>query len=133
MPFSQLCRISLPWRTVRVGEACVFDEEALWGYAQFMTGPALAKVDVRPNHMSTNLSLVVVADRVIDEAARSLRRFRFRKSFRFGLRGVGRCSLGRHRPFPYRRQSRFDECGGEGASGSARSERVHGDLRNTRL
>ena len=89
MPFSQLCRISLPWRTVRVGEACVFDEEALWGYAQFMTGPALAKVDVRPNHMSTNLSLVVVADRVIDEAARSLRRFRFRKSFRFGLRGGG--------------------------------------------
>lgn len=68
-------------------EKSVLDEETLREYARFMTGPALALVDVRPNHMVTNLSLVIVADRVTDEAAKSLRRFRFRKSFRLGLRG----------------------------------------------
>ena len=56
-------------------------------YVRFMTGSALTKVDARPNHMATNLSLVVVADRVTDETVKFLRRFRFRKSFQFGLRG----------------------------------------------
>lgn len=63
------------------------DEQTLRGFIDFMTTAALQKVDARPNHMSSGLDLVLVADTVNADAARLLKRFRFRKSYRFGFRG----------------------------------------------
>ena len=48
---------------------------------------ALEKVDPVPNHMQSSLSLVIVADRVDDEAKRACRKTRFRKNFALGIRG----------------------------------------------
>ena len=53
----------------------------------FMKEHALAKVDPQPNHMCTNLTLVVVADQADDDAWRLLRKTRFRKNFAWGFRG----------------------------------------------
>ena len=53
----------------------------------FMTGDALAKVDLVPNHMTSYLSLVVIADAVDEDVRRAVRRERFHKDFRWGLRG----------------------------------------------
>ncbi|WP_304425739.1 hypothetical protein [uncultured Adlercreutzia sp.] len=53
----------------------------------FMTSEALAKVQLGPDHMSSYLSLVVVADTVDTAASRQVRATRFRKNFSFGFRG----------------------------------------------
>lgn len=53
----------------------------------FMETSALAKVDPKPNHMQSFLSLVVIAGHVDDDAARRLARTHFRKNFRLGIRG----------------------------------------------
>lgn len=63
------------------------DEAALDDLLAFMTTEALGKVRLVPNHMVSYLSLVVIADEVDDAARRRARRARFRKSFRWGLRG----------------------------------------------
>lgn len=53
----------------------------------FMETEALAVVHPEPNHMSSNLSLVVVADAVDPDVERAVRRTRFRKNFKWGLWG----------------------------------------------
>lgn len=53
----------------------------------FMTGDALAKVELSPDHMSSYLTLVVVADSVSDDIPRRVRQARFRKNFMLGLKG----------------------------------------------
>ncbi|MEE0705634.1 MAG: hypothetical protein UCH28_04525 [Adlercreutzia sp.] len=63
-------------------------DEAAWrDLLSFMTTEALAKVTLEPDHMSSYLSLVVVADKVDEEVARSVRKAHFRKNFLLGLRG----------------------------------------------
>ena len=44
-------------------------------------------MDPKPNHMTSFLSLVVIADTVDDDARRAVRKVRFRKNFKWGLRG----------------------------------------------
>ncbi len=63
------------------------DEVTLNELVSFMTSEALAKVQLGPDHMSSYLSLVVVADTVDEAAARQVRATRFRKNFSFGFRG----------------------------------------------
>lgn len=53
----------------------------------FMTGPVLGKVEPKPDHMASYLSAVVIADRADVAAPALVRRARFRKNFRLGLRG----------------------------------------------
>lgn len=70
--FCAIPRLDLPW----LREATAF-----------METEALRKVDPKPNHMSSAITLVVVADRADDDAWRELARTRFRKSFSWGIRG----------------------------------------------
>lgn len=63
------------------------DTERLGQDIQYMQEHALTKVKPQPNHMSSNLSLVVIADSVDDDAARLLKKTRFRKNFKLGLEG----------------------------------------------
>lgn len=58
-------------------------EEAL----AFMKNEAMAKVDPKPNHMTSYLSLVIIACEVGEGVARAVRHARMRKSFHLGLRG----------------------------------------------
>ena len=53
----------------------------------FMRQKAIAKVNPMPNHMSSDLCLVVVADEVDEDAAGALKRVRFRKNYKLGLQG----------------------------------------------
>ncbi len=64
-----------------------YAEFALDDLVSFMTGEALAKVQLTSDHMSSYLSLVVVADRVDEAVPALVRRARFRKNFAFGLKG----------------------------------------------
>lgn len=63
------------------------DEAELNDLLHFMTHEALAKVQLTSDHMSSYLSLVVVADRVDEAVPALVRRARFRKNFAFGLKG----------------------------------------------
>ena len=63
------------------------DAGTLDSYVEFMETRALEKVDPVPNHMQSSLSLVIVADRVDDEAKRACRKTRFRKNFALGNAG----------------------------------------------
>lgn len=63
------------------------DEELLRAEIEFMTTKGLRKVDAGPNHMSSALSLVIIADECTDEALRIAKKTRFRKNHRLGLRG----------------------------------------------
>lgn len=63
------------------------DARTLTELVSFMKEEALGKVRPRPNHMSSYLSLVVIADAVDDDARRAVRRTRFRKNFKLGLQG----------------------------------------------
>lgn len=56
-------------------------------WIDFMTTQALKKVDPVPDHMSSYISLVIVADSVTDDAKKAIRKARFHKEFSFGLRG----------------------------------------------
>lgn len=53
----------------------------------FITSEALAKVQLSPDHMSSFLTLVVVADSIDDDIARRVRTARFRKNFALGFKG----------------------------------------------
>ena len=53
----------------------------------FMTTEALAKVNPDENHMTSYLSLVLVADECDEDAAAALRKAKFRKNFAWGMRG----------------------------------------------
>ncbi len=53
----------------------------------FMTGPVLGKVEPKPDHMTSYLSAVVIADCTDGAVPQLVRRARFRKNFMLGLRG----------------------------------------------
>ncbi|MDO4290001.1 MAG: hypothetical protein Q4C41_02065 [Eggerthellaceae bacterium] len=53
----------------------------------FMTTKALDKVQPNPEHMTSYLSLVVIADAVDDDARRAVKKTRFRKNFKLGFQG----------------------------------------------
>lgn len=65
----------------RLTAQCLEDEVA------FMTTKALDKVQPNPEHMTSYLSLVVIADAVDDDARRAVKKTRFRKNFKLGLQG----------------------------------------------
>lgn len=63
-------------------DATLFDE-----LVAYMKRDALALVKPEPNHMSSNLSLVVIADSVEPGVDRLVRKLRFRKNFKMGFWG----------------------------------------------
>jgi len=60
------------------GFACAVDH---------MKTHALRLVEPKPNHMCSNISLVVIAGSVDEEVERAVRKVRFRKNFKWGLWG----------------------------------------------
>lgn len=62
-------------------------QEGFQHLLDFMTTRALEKVELTPNHMTTYLTLVVVADEVDAPVAKQVKRTHFRKNFKFGLNG----------------------------------------------
>lgn len=69
----------------QVADALADSDVTTW--IQFMVTEALKKVDPVPNHMTSCISLVLVANAVTDDAQRVLRKTRFHKEFKFGFRG----------------------------------------------
>lgn len=63
------------------------DVAALEDAVAFMKMRAIEKVQPGPTHMSSAISLVIVADAVDEDAARSLRATRYRKNFKLGFHG----------------------------------------------
>jgi len=63
------------------------DEATLQDYVEFMKEKAPAKVVLEPDHMSSFLSLVIIADSVDPSVERTVRRIRYRKNFKLGFRG----------------------------------------------
>lgn len=53
----------------------------------FMTTKALDKVQLNPEHMTSYLSLVVIADAVDEDVRRAVKKTRFRKNFKLGFEG----------------------------------------------
>lgn len=53
----------------------------------FMTEKAIEKVQVDAEHMTSYLSLVVIADHVDVDARKAVSKAKFRKSFKFGFQG----------------------------------------------
>ncbi len=53
----------------------------------FMTTEALAKVQLDPDHMTSYLSLVLIADTVDDALVRTIKRTHFRRNFALGFKG----------------------------------------------
>lgn len=63
-------------------------EEAIFrDYIDFMTTEAIGMVEPHPNHMSSNISLVIIAGSADPVASALVRRTRFRKNFMLGLQG----------------------------------------------
>lgn len=63
------------------------DEASLAEKISFMKEKAIRKVDAGPNHMSSALSLVIIANHASDEALKLAKKTRFHKEYRFGFRG----------------------------------------------
>lgn len=63
------------------------DMATLDDLVSFMTNEALAKVTLERNHMSTYLTLVIVAGSMDRGLERTVRKARFRKNFLLGLKG----------------------------------------------
>lgn len=63
------------------------NEEALGEAIDFMKQKAFRKVPAGPNHMSTAISLVIIANSATDKAAQLLCKTRFRKSYRMSFHG----------------------------------------------
>ena len=63
------------------------DEATLDGLVTFMKTEGLSKVVLGPDHMSSALSLVIIADTVDPCIAGRVRKTRFRKNFQLGLKG----------------------------------------------
>ncbi len=53
----------------------------------FATTDALAKVVPEPDHMTSYITLLIVAESVDDDAAKAVRSAKFRKNLKFGLQG----------------------------------------------
>ena len=68
-------------------EAETLSEAEVSRWVEFMKTEGLKKVQPDPNHMSSGISLVIVADSCTEEAKRAVRKTRFRKNFAFGIRG----------------------------------------------
>lgn len=54
---------------------------------EFMTTRALDKIELNPEHMTSYLTLVIIANEADGDVDRLVRATRFRKSFAFGLKG----------------------------------------------
>lgn len=63
------------------------DKETLDGMVSFMTTKALGKVKIDPEHMVSYLSLVIITRETNDEVRRAIRKTKFRKNFKCGLKG----------------------------------------------
>lgn len=63
------------------------DEAHLAEDISFMQEKALRKVDAGPNHMSSALSLVIIANSTTEAARKLAKKTRFHKEYRFGFRG----------------------------------------------
>ncbi|MDO4182074.1 MAG: hypothetical protein Q4E12_00470 [Coriobacteriia bacterium] len=61
------------------------DEVRTW--IAFMTEEALKKVHPEPNHMTSYISLVLVAESVDAQAVKLIRKTRFHKEFKLGVEG----------------------------------------------
>lgn len=68
-------------------EAGALSEAEVASWVEFMKAEGLKKVQPDPNHMSSGVSLVIVADSCTEEAKRAVRKTRFRKNFALGIRG----------------------------------------------
>ncbi len=62
-------------------------EQFLEDAVAFVTKEGLGKVKLSPDHMTSYLSLVIVADTVTEGARHAVRKARFRKNFSLGFRG----------------------------------------------
>ncbi|WP_350455130.1 hypothetical protein [Slackia heliotrinireducens] len=63
------------------------EKNAILGGAEFLKSEGLQFVHLSENHMSTNLSLVVIANSTEDGIDAVVRRIRWRKNYLFGLKG----------------------------------------------
>ena len=86
-------------------KADVLNETLLREEIEFVITKGLRKVSPGPNHMSSALSLVIVANSVTDGAAKLAKKAKFRKNYKFSLHGwsdlrlaVVDCSEGAERP-----------------------------------
>ena len=67
--------------------ADLLDTASLDAWVEFMTTKAIRKVNAGPNHMSSALTLVIIANQCTDEAFKRVKSIRFRKNYRLGFRG----------------------------------------------
>lgn len=63
------------------------DEAELSKWVNFMLEHGIKKAQPQPNHMSSNITLVLIADSTSGDVAKAVRKTRFRKNFKFGLEG----------------------------------------------
>lgn len=63
------------------------DEAQVDEWVAFMETEGLKKVDPEQDHMSSAITLAIVADCCTPEAVKRVRKTRFRKNFAFGMRG----------------------------------------------
>ena len=63
------------------------DGDGLAQAVDLMTTEALKLVEPRPNHMFSNISLVVIAGSLAPGVEKAVRKVRFRKNFKWGLWG----------------------------------------------
>lgn len=67
--------------------ADTLDVEQLDAEVTFITEQAIKKVAPGPNHMSSTLSLVIIANQCTDEARKHAHKTRFRKNYALSLHG----------------------------------------------
>ncbi|MBR2835708.1 MAG: hypothetical protein IKE43_08410 [Coriobacteriales bacterium] len=63
------------------------DEAALSDYIEFLTHEGLSIVGPQTDQMANNLTLVLIAGSLDEDACKLLKKTRFRKNYRFGLQG----------------------------------------------
>lgn len=63
------------------------DQAGLDDLVAFMKEQSITKVHPDPNHMTSYLSLVIIANTVADDVKKAARKTRFRKNFALGIRG----------------------------------------------
>lgn len=56
-------------------------------WVEFMCEHGIKKAKPQPNHMSSNITLVLIADSTNDDAVQAVKKARFRKNFKLGLEG----------------------------------------------
>ena len=61
--------------------------DGLEAYRAYMTSKALKKVQLNDEHMTSYLSLVIVADSLAPQVAERIKKTRFRKNFALGFKG----------------------------------------------